>query len=328
MKIKYIFLLPVIVAFAFSGISLAYAQASGSSYTFTQNLTIGSTGADVIALQQLLINKGFLTSVSTPTGYFGYGTQVAIGKFQAANGISPASGYCGPATRAFLNTLNVPSVSQPTSAVGDQGSQPVTTSNNQICQNQYGANSIYSGANNSQGGLICGCESGYQWNSNQTACVALPAETGYQVCSSNSSNATWNGTYLSDGRYDCVCDSGYVVNSSETGCIAQSPVSAQIAASIANYEAELQTYSNALTEEQNDATNVQAEASQPCSALESAINKGTEFTQGEQGEQLDVESADCSADEQELNSIYQEENQTEQAETSAKNEILYLESLP
>jgi peptidoglycan hydrolase-like protein with peptidoglycan-binding domain len=220
MKIKYISILSSIVVVVLLGVS--FAQASGSSYTFTQNLTIGSAGADVIALQQLLINDGYLTSVTTPTGYFGYGTQVALGKLQAANGISPASGYGGAKTRAFLNTLGVSS-SQPTSAVSDQENQPVAKNNNQICQNQYGANSDYTGANNSQGGLICGCERGYQWNSNQTACVA--AENGYQVCSNDSSNATWNGTYLSNGSYDCVCDSGYVVNSNQTGCVAQSQVS-------------------------------------------------------------------------------------------------------
>jgi peptidoglycan hydrolase-like protein with peptidoglycan-binding domain len=170
MKIKYLLTLPIIAVLIFSGTSSVRAQ----SYQFSQNLTIGSNGPDVIALQQILINKGYLTSISTPTGYFGSGTRTALEQLQVANGISPASGYCGAKTRAFLNTLNVSSVSRPTLAIGDQGSQPVTKSNNQICQNQYGANSVYSGANNSQGGLICGCESGYQWNSENTSCVAVP----------------------------------------------------------------------------------------------------------------------------------------------------------
>lgn len=86
--------------------SASLAQTAGSSYQFNQDLTIGSTGPDVIALQQILINKGFLTSVSAPTGYFGNGTQAALAEFQTANGISPASGYVGPKTRIFLNLLN------------------------------------------------------------------------------------------------------------------------------------------------------------------------------------------------------------------------------
>jgi peptidoglycan hydrolase-like protein with peptidoglycan-binding domain len=116
MKIKYLLILTVIATFALSSVTLA--QSTGSSYTFTQNLTIGSTGADVNALQQLLINKGFLTSISTPTGYFGAGTQTALAQFQSANGISPASGYAGPKTRLFLNALNVAGNANATASSG------------------------------------------------------------------------------------------------------------------------------------------------------------------------------------------------------------------
>ena len=108
--------------------SLAHAQSTGAQYKYSQNLTIGSTGPDVIALQQLLINKGFLTSVSAPTGYFRTGTQSALARFQAANGISPASGYLGPKSRAFLNLSSVssqtiaPPKNMPSgSAVNNQG---------------------------------------------------------------------------------------------------------------------------------------------------------------------------------------------------------------
>src|SRR5579862_4407637 len=80
---------------------------SMSSYTFSRDLTLGSRGADVTALQQMLINKGNLTVVSAPTGYFGAATQAALARFQAANGISPASGYFGPKTRAFVNSMSV-----------------------------------------------------------------------------------------------------------------------------------------------------------------------------------------------------------------------------
>ena len=80
-----------------------------TSTTFSRDLTLGSRGADVTALQQMLINKGFLTAVSAPTAYFGVLTQTALGKFQAANGISPTAGYFGPKTRAFVNAMNVSS---------------------------------------------------------------------------------------------------------------------------------------------------------------------------------------------------------------------------
>ncbi len=70
-----------------------------ASATFTRNLTIGSTGADVTALQTWLINKGF-TIAAGATGYFGAQTKAALGSYQASVGISPAVGYFGPITRA------------------------------------------------------------------------------------------------------------------------------------------------------------------------------------------------------------------------------------
>ena len=73
-----------------------------SSYTFTRNLTVGSTGADVMELQKFLISKGNLV-LATPTNYFGNMTKAALAKFQAANGISPAVGYFGAITRGSVN---------------------------------------------------------------------------------------------------------------------------------------------------------------------------------------------------------------------------------
>jgi hypothetical protein len=75
---------------------------TGSSmpYNFTRSLTVGSTGSDVTALQQLLSDNGFLSVA--PTGYFGSLTKKALAAWQASVGISPASGYFGPLTRAYL----------------------------------------------------------------------------------------------------------------------------------------------------------------------------------------------------------------------------------
>ncbi len=81
--------------------SLGTTTTSGSSYNFTRNLTVGSTGADVTALQQVLINGGYL-KISKPTTYFGALTKAALAKWQAANGVSPAVGFFGPLTRAAL----------------------------------------------------------------------------------------------------------------------------------------------------------------------------------------------------------------------------------
>jgi len=76
---------------------------SAFALSFTSHLQVGSTGAEVTALQNILIQGGFLAA-SGPTGYFGSLTQVALKKFQTAKGFSPA-GEVGPQTRAALNAL-------------------------------------------------------------------------------------------------------------------------------------------------------------------------------------------------------------------------------
>jgi peptidoglycan hydrolase-like protein with peptidoglycan-binding domain len=79
------------------------AQVLGASTSlFTLNLKQGSTGAEVTALQQVLINLGFLKIV-TPTGYFGPATKAALMEYQTSRGIE-ATGNTGPKTRAALNS--------------------------------------------------------------------------------------------------------------------------------------------------------------------------------------------------------------------------------
>ena len=79
---------------------------TGAGYQFTTDLTIGSKGADVIALQDVLISKGFLTMpAGVAKGYFGTLTQTAVSKWQASAGITPAAGYVGPKSRAALNAM-------------------------------------------------------------------------------------------------------------------------------------------------------------------------------------------------------------------------------
>ncbi|MDB5238106.1 MAG: exported protein of unknown function [Candidatus Kaiserbacteria bacterium] len=72
-----------------------------STYNFTTNLTIGSKGADVNALQQILIDAGYL-KISSTTGFYGSLTASAVKMWQKAHGISQ-TGTVGPLTRAALN---------------------------------------------------------------------------------------------------------------------------------------------------------------------------------------------------------------------------------
>ena len=104
----------------FSGIT-----ASAQTITFTENLSLGSSDAQVLALQQLL-NKDPSTQLATAgpgslgdeTGYFGALTKAAVIRFQdkhasevlAPAGLTQGSGYVGSYTRAELNALSTTAV--------------------------------------------------------------------------------------------------------------------------------------------------------------------------------------------------------------------------
>lgn len=86
---------------------LALATAAGAQgYTFNTNLTVGSRGADVVALQTWLIANGFnipaIESGAAAKGYFGSQTKTAVMQYQASRGI-PNTGFVGPLTRGALN---------------------------------------------------------------------------------------------------------------------------------------------------------------------------------------------------------------------------------
>lgn len=96
--IKKIFVALTVAAFA-----VAASSASAATYNFTRDLTVGSTGADVVALQDILISGGYLViPAGVSKGYFGSLTQSAVAKWQAASGITPAAGYFGPKSRAAI----------------------------------------------------------------------------------------------------------------------------------------------------------------------------------------------------------------------------------
>ena len=88
--------------------ALGTAGAIGTVATgFLRDLTLGSQGQDVVALQTFLIaeDKGAKADAlasAGATGYFGAMTQAALVEYQAAAGVSPASGYFGPLTRAHI----------------------------------------------------------------------------------------------------------------------------------------------------------------------------------------------------------------------------------
>lgn len=88
------------------------AAAGGSSASvssvpvITKSLTIGSKGDEVSALQMYLEDGGYLVMpAGVDYGYFGALTKTAVSKWQAANAVTPSSGYFGPISRAALDAL-------------------------------------------------------------------------------------------------------------------------------------------------------------------------------------------------------------------------------
>jgi hypothetical protein len=92
-----------IFASALASLMIA-GSAFAAGYTFTSYLKVGSTGADVTALQSMLSSNGFLTMpAGVSMGYFGQLTKAAVVKYQASVGL-PATGFVGPLTIAKLNS--------------------------------------------------------------------------------------------------------------------------------------------------------------------------------------------------------------------------------
>jgi peptidoglycan hydrolase-like protein with peptidoglycan-binding domain len=98
---KKVFSIALVLALAFSFV--APVATSAQTMTFTQNLTIGSRGAEVTALQDFLKAAGFFPATQASTGYFGPITRSAVSAYQASKGITPTAGYFGPITRAQVN---------------------------------------------------------------------------------------------------------------------------------------------------------------------------------------------------------------------------------
>ncbi|MCR4333638.1 MAG: peptidoglycan-binding protein [Patescibacteria group bacterium] len=139
---------------------LSFGVHANAQVSFTTNLTVGSRGAQVVALQQML-NKDPDTRIANTghgssgneTDYFGSLTRSAVIRFQekyasevlAPAGLSQGSGYVGLYTKIKLNSLsiqkkdvvNVPSTPPPTATPPSTvlPPTPATTSQNPNLKN-------------------------------------------------------------------------------------------------------------------------------------------------------------------------------------------------
>jgi LPXTG-site transpeptidase (sortase) family protein len=118
---------------------------STQGFIFSSNLTLGSHGDDVTVLQKILIAGGYL-NVPTTTDYFGPLTKKALETWQAATGITPASGFFGPLSRGKMNATTGQASGNITStqnAVSTTTATTVTTTTiattNTAMANEYGS---------------------------------------------------------------------------------------------------------------------------------------------------------------------------------------------
>ncbi|MES3031062.1 MAG: peptidoglycan-binding domain-containing protein [Patescibacteria group bacterium] len=87
----------ILAALLIVGIQIAKAE------TYTRDLTLGSTGNEVISLQTFLESKGYLIMpTGVAKGYFGARTKVALISYQKSINF-PAFGFFGAMTRKHLN---------------------------------------------------------------------------------------------------------------------------------------------------------------------------------------------------------------------------------
>ena len=104
-----------------------------SCYTFTRDLSMGSRGDDVRALQVFLNNKGYLVAMTgagsegNETTTFGSLTRTALARYQTGVGIAPAVGYFGPTTRAHVHSTCTPTTPPPPPLTTPQTTTPTTT---------------------------------------------------------------------------------------------------------------------------------------------------------------------------------------------------------
>jgi peptidoglycan hydrolase-like protein with peptidoglycan-binding domain len=98
---------------------------AASADAITRVLSVGSRGAEVQALQQVLVALGYLAVA--PTGYFGATTKQALIALQKANNLPPV-GSTGPKTRAIVNAKFLTLASMGSGAASTTNSASASTS--------------------------------------------------------------------------------------------------------------------------------------------------------------------------------------------------------
>lgn len=165
--------------------ALGFAVNSAQADTFTRDLTLNSTGPDVVALQDILVRDSYLViPPGIAKGHFGILTKAAVMAWQAEAGISPAVGFFGPKSRGVMNTVAL-------AAPGTAVSATTTASSELVCPNGNTFASNCTLAPGGAGGALL-CPNGKTFASNCTAFANTRSTSRGGSSSGSSSNNTSN----------------------------------------------------------------------------------------------------------------------------------------
>lgn len=103
-KIVTSFSFALIIAMALL-VSASKANAESPNILVGQDLTLGTSNQNVVVLQGLLSELGYLNiPAGIPFGYYGSMTKNALASYQASLGVTPAIGYFGPVTKVAMHS--------------------------------------------------------------------------------------------------------------------------------------------------------------------------------------------------------------------------------
>lgn len=97
-----------VVAFVFA-VFASNVYALSPNILVGQDMTVGSTGQNVVVLQGLLSERGYLNVPrGVAYGYYGSLTKDAVARYQSTHSVSPPAGYYGSITKSAMHSEFAP----------------------------------------------------------------------------------------------------------------------------------------------------------------------------------------------------------------------------